>query len=176
MRKLLPSIDYLHECFDYDTMSGLVRWRLRPDYHFSSIGRADSFNCKHRGKVINSSNNHNYLWVWLDGTFYLLHRVIWKMMTGTEPPETLDHKDRNKINNEWENLRAASAAQNIINKETVWSRSGVLGVRKCSRGSGWEARIRYRRKSIQIGTYKTKAEAIAARKAAEKEYYGDFAP
>lgn len=176
MRKRLPPVEYLHECFDYDPLSGLLRWRMRPDYHFRSVPRADAFNHKHRGRIINGCNNHGYLWVWISGKIYLSHRIIYKMMTGQEPPETLDHKDRDNKNNEWENLREASVAENIINKIAAWGKSGVLGVRKCSRGDHWEARIKYKRKSIQIGTYRTQEEAIAARKAAEKAYYGEFAP
>jgi hypothetical protein len=107
---------------------------------------------------------------------YLAHRIIWKLVTGQEPPTHLDHHDRNKKNDVWGNIRLSTPAKNIINQDTRRQNTGFTGVKLSKTGKCWEARIGYQKRYIHLGTYKTKQEAAQARKLAEKTYYGDHAP
>ena len=54
--------------------------------------------------------------------------------------------------------------------------SGQIGVSYSSQFHKWRAYVGDNRKYISLGYYKTKEEAIAARLAGEKKYYGEFAP
>lgn len=43
------------------------------------------------------------------GGSVLLHRLAWTIMTGEEPPSMIIHRDGDKTNNRWDNLRDGSA-------------------------------------------------------------------
>ena len=52
--------------------------------------------------------------------------------------------------------------------------SGVRGVYYVKRSNKWRARIKFRGKLINLGTYTTIEEAAKARKRAEDEIFGEF--
>lgn len=54
------------------------------------------------------------------------------------------------------------------------NKSGVRGVHYRQKDNAWEAKIFFKGKSYYLLQSKDKEKAIAARKAAEKEIYGDF--
>jgi hypothetical protein len=96
--KTLPTAEYLHAAFDYDPLTGVIRWR----------GRRGNKKAGHLEK--------GYLNLTIDGVHYRAARVIWKLITGDEPPEIVDHIDRVKLNNRWSNLRAATPSQSLRNR------------------------------------------------------------
>ena len=57
------------------------------------------------------------------------------------------------------------------NKASTRSTSGIRGVYKGKRMGTWRAAIMIKGKTIELGTYDTKEEAAAARKAGEEVYY-----
>lgn len=88
----------------------------------------------------------------------------------------VDHKDRNKANNQRENLRAATQSQNIANsslrKDSV---SGFKGVTWAAREQKWKAEIKVNGKSKFLGYFDEPAEGGAAYSRAAKQYFGEFA-
>lgn len=52
--------------------------------------------------------------------------------------------------------------------------SGVRGVYFDKKSGKWRARLRFQRKIMDFGSYLNFEDAVAARKAAEKEYFGAF--
>lgn len=115
-----------------------------------------------------------YLSVGINDRMYRVHRVIWKMMTGEEPPMTIDHIDHDRANNRWCNLRIASKREQAWNlgmhKDNASGFKGVLRVK-----SKWYARIningvtRYHR-----GGFDTPQEAGAAYETMAREAHGEF--
>lgn len=88
-----------------------------------------------------------------------------------------DHENRNPLDNRKANLRKATQQENVRNKSIQKNNtSGVTGVGYLSNTGSWRARITYNEKSIYLGTFKNKDEAIKARLMAEKKYFGEFAP
>lgn len=84
----------------------------------------------------------------------------------------IDHIDHNTLNNQKSNLRICSNADNIRNgKLRVNNKSGYTGVRYRKDRKKWYAYIKVNYKNITLGTYKTKEEAINARKEAEIKYF-----
>ena len=88
-----------------------------------------------------------------------------------------DHKNRNTLDNRKENFRQASSLENARNRSVPNNNtSGVIGV-SWHKGKGkWQTRIMVDYKSIYIGAFLNKEDAIKARLRAEAKYYGNFAP
>jgi hypothetical protein len=108
-----------------------------------------------------------------------LHRIILSRVLGFEltPDQEVDHVRGNGLLNTRENLRLASHAENVRNRATYKNNSsGIRGVRWRERDHGWVAGIRINGKGMHLGTFDSQADAIAARLAAEREYFGEFAP
>jgi hypothetical protein len=103
-----------------------------------------------------------------------MHRVI--LGLGFNCPEIkVDHADLDTLNNQKENLRKCSNAQNLRNRTaTVLSRLQTKGVRK--RGRKYEARITNEfGKLIRIGLFCSLSAAAKAYNEAAIKYHGEFA-
>lgn len=96
-------------------------------------------------------------------------------MTG-EQPDDIDHIDGDGLNNKWSNLRSVSHNLNGKNQKMhTTNTSGVSGVYYRKDSGRWRAKIMVDNKQINLGTFKNKDDAIAARKEAEikHNFYGD---
>jgi hypothetical protein len=171
--RTFPPADYLEECFLYDECSGKLFWKRRPRKHFVNENAFAVWNSRFAGKEALYVDAHGYGIVRLDGVNRKVHRVIWKLKTGEEPPVTIDHADRNKTNNRWKNIRAATYSQNNMNKALPLPRSGHHGVYR--QNGRWSAGISTPKGPVSIGVFTTKEEAVRARKAKVAELYGEFA-
>ena len=159
----LPPASDLWEIFDYKPLTGELVWK--------KTRRTDCI-----GKVVGSPNKSGYLVTVVGGKMYQLHRLVWVWLHGNDPGAIeVDHKDRNKLNNRWHNLRLADWTQNKINsKRQSNNTTGVRGVDK--RGNRYVARIRLRNNRQYLGSFASLEEASAAYKKAAEELHGEFAP
>ena len=95
-------------------------------------------------------------------------------MTGEDPGEMeVDHKDRDRQNNRWDNLRLATVSQNRMNCG-IKSRSGLPKGVKFNKGR-YGARIVVDKVDHWLGTFDTPEEACQAYKAAANDLHGEFA-
>lgn len=121
------------------------------------------------GDIVGKKTSHGYYRVGIDKVLYQVHRVIWLWHYGYFPEHTIDHINRNKIDNRIENLREASKQCNMRNSNVKkCNRSGVTGVSWQTDNKRWDAGIRINKKSIHIGSSKDFLEAVAMRLAAEQ--------
>lgn len=92
-----------------------------------------------------------------------LHRII------TNCPKGLyvDHINHNPSDNRKCNLRICEPWQNALNKKNV------KGIWK-TKYNTFVAEIRFNNQRIRLGSFKTEAEALKARKEAEIKYFGEF--
>jgi len=106
-----------------------------------------------------------YLTATIGGKRKHLHRYIMSKKTGL----IIDHINKNKLDNRVKNLRHANKRGNSFNTNLmVTNSSGKTGV-YFSKGRGeYIANISLLGKTLYLGSYKTKAEAVAARIGAEK--------
>ncbi len=171
--KLLPSADYLRTCLDYEPETGVLRWKERPCEHFANAHIWMAWNAAHAGKAAGIRRKYHRIKFVQYPHLYLAHRIIWKWVTGEDPPSDIDHKDRNRLNNRWANLRLATRVQAVWNRELPRKVNPHRGVFPSSQGK-WRARIRIGGIQRHLGTFSTVEEAAAAYEAAARKIHGDF--
>ncbi len=89
----------------------------------------------------------------------------------------IDHiSDLNSgLDNRRSNLRSVTSSQNSMNTRiSKNNKSGVTGVCWDNQHKKWMARIHANRKTIHLGFFKQKEDAITARKKAEIKYFGEY--
>lgn len=164
----LPSREVLAHYFAYDRETGALTWRVRPCHNVFAGDKA--------GTV----SPQGYLRVMLKKRLLNVHRIVWKLETGEEPPAEMDHINGNPADNRLCNLRAATHAQNQRNKGLSKNNAcGFKGVRwdghSGSRSRPWRAAIRINGKRHYLGKFATPEEAHAAYQAATIQFHGAFA-
>lgn len=102
-----------------------------------------------RAKIgdIAGHKSKDYITIRIDKKLYHAQVLAFFYMTGKWPQYDIDHKDLNKTNNIWENLREATRSQNGGNKtKYITNKSGIKGVSWSKRQNKWVAQITIRRK------------------------------
>ncbi|KAA0995497.1 HNH endonuclease [Pseudomonas sp. ANT_J12] len=151
----------LREMIAYDPLTGLFTWKVD--------------HCRRQaGDPAGSKKPDGYIYLKLLGQTYGAHRVAWMLVTGDWPVVAVDHRDGVRSNNEWENLRLATRAQNSANVPPRGA-SGLKGATFNKREQRWKAQICIRGKQTCLGTFHTAEQAHAAYIAAADRYQGQFA-
>ena len=147
--KELPSRDELLRVFIYNPDTGILLWQKRqPNTRGAKI-----FNARFAGKCAGTIRE-GYLSVEYNNLSYFAHRIIWKIVTGMEPPEWIDHEDGNPLNNKWNNIRSASHAQNMWNTDLFQNNtSGFRGVSWIKAHRKWRAAISVNGQKIHLGYF-----------------------
>jgi hypothetical protein len=169
-RKL--SKELLRERLDYDPLTGIFKWRPRCNY-------PDNWNTKYAGKPAGYLSGKGYILIRLtingERGSYLASRLAFIYMVGECPP-LVDHKDRNRQNDRWENLRGATRFENAHNSAMQSNnKSGFKGVDYRKERGKWRAMICVNRRPIHLGFFSSPEEAHAAYCAAAEKYHRDFA-
>ncbi|TGQ35329.1 HNH endonuclease [Mesorhizobium sp. M4B.F.Ca.ET.214.01.1.1] len=146
----------------YDPETGALTWRV-------------ARGCR-TGALAGTRTSHGYTQVEIDYRLYKAHRVIWLLMTGRWPKQLLDHRNGMRADNRWKNLREATPVQNSRNRRPgKRNSSGTVGVSFVASTQRWEAYIGLDNRCVTLGRFTDKDKAIAARREAEKQHYGEFA-
>jgi hypothetical protein len=112
----------------------------------------------------------------IDGRYKVMTHAIFHVMTQRWPQSghVIDHRDRDRTNNKWLNLREATHAENIRNADR--------GTRFHGASEGLEQGVQKRRtgyvvslQQIYYGTYQSKIEANQVARQVRGELYGEFA-
>lgn len=160
----------LSAALDYDPMTGVLTWKHRAD-------REVSWNTRRAGQPAGSVLPVGYVYVMLEGKPRLAHRLIWLMTYGEMPSGQIDHINRDRTDNRLANLRLVSQSQNSMNGSKRGNNtSGVIGVSFDRSKAHWRADITVNGQQHYLGRFASKDDAIAARRAAEAEHFGDYAP
>lgn len=155
----------LIELLDFDPETGAFAWRQR--------NGNPSFNARFCGKRVGAVHPTGYLIIQVDGGSYLAHRLAWLHVTGQWPKNEIDHKNGNKLDNSFNNLRPATRSQNAANRIGN-STTGYKGVYQKTSGR-YQAMINTDGRTIGLGTFDTPEEAHAAYFNASTFFHGDFA-
>ncbi len=104
-----------------------------------------------------------------------LHKIIAKRMN-LDLSNEIDHIDRDRLNNQRNNLRPATSSQNSANsKANVRNTSGYKGVHWRKERRKWQAKIQVEGERIYLGNFDTPEEASEAYNQAADYYFGEFA-
>lgn len=161
--KPLPSLDRLNELFVYDAASGDLRWKTIPQ-HFKRAKVGD---------LVGAIGAKGYRVVGIARVYYLVHRIIWKMVTGSDPVDQIDHIDGDRLNNRWANFRPISNGQNIWNSKL--RKDNALGVKGVHLKRGrYRAVLSGNGKQKHIGCFATLEEAAAAWRSAASKQRGQY--
>lgn len=157
-----PTVERLREALDYDPLTGRLTWKVR-------VARPARV-----GAEAGTTDPRGYRQVQLDGCQVLAHIVIWALVTGEWPDFDLDHRDLNRANNRWVNLRPATGSQNAANTKRL--RSNTTGFKGTTFAVGkYQASITVEGKYRYLGRFESAEEAHAAYARAAQEAFGDYA-
>lgn len=130
------------EHFKYDPITGvIIRLNRQGNYQAGTV-------C--------DSKLGKYLKVTLDGVAYLQHRVAWYLHNNEQPPQVIDHIDKDGTNNCIANLRAATTSTNQMNIDVhTRSKTGIKGIMPIRNGTLFRAEVcvdgkRYQKHSKDI--------------------------
>lgn len=160
MKKSKPSVNLVRELLSYDQESGEFKWIKKPSDKIMV------------GQKAGHLATHGYISITIGKVHIYAHHIAWALMTG-EWPKQIDHKDGNRANNSWNNLRKATTQQNAANKRKYPTASLPKGVKKSRKV--YCAQIMFDGENIYLGTYKTPELAHEAYVQASKKYFGEFA-
>lgn len=110
------------------------------------------------------------------GTHIQITHIIWVLMYGRWPEEEIDHRDKDRSNNKFSNLRECTRTSNMQNRR--WNNPNGKGVTFRGEkpiGRQWQAQIQVNKKKMQLGFYATAEEAAEAYRQAALEHHGEFA-
>ena len=158
----LPDYDELHRIFDYNPETGLLKTKV--SRRRTKIGDEPGF-----------VNNLGYKVVKIDYLAYFSHRIIYKMMTGTDPIG-VDHINGVRDDNRWCNLRECTQQQNTYNKViNPQNKIGTKCISKVNRKNPYRVRVRVNGIRINVGSFKTLEQAEQAYKEFVDKHHGEFA-
>lgn len=91
-------------------------------------------------------------------------------------PKVVDHIDRNPMNDNIANLRAATRSQNNMNMSCIRGLTSIYkGVYLMKNRTTWESSIKINGKRKYLGTFKIETDAAIAYNKAANELFGEFA-
>ncbi len=158
------SVGALREYLDYDPKTGFLRWKKVPSNRVKV------------GAVAGTRRKAGYLSVSLHCNNMLAHRLVWAYVTGEWPKSRIDHRNMDRADNRFENLRLTTNSQNMANMHKRRSNvSGYKGVTWHPKIQRYTANIKVGMKPIYLGCFTDPASAHEAYRKAAAKHFGEFA-
>jgi len=147
---------------NYDPQTGAITWSVQEPVR-GYYARTN--------KWLGHKTSEGYLRVKIAGRFMQAHVLAWRIQTGAWPEQIIDHRDRDRSNNRWGNLRQATPLQNLGNRSLNKNNtSGYRGVSWSKARSKWQARVGHK----CVGYFDSKQAAYDAYLAAASATFGDY--
>jgi hypothetical protein len=156
MKKLTQ--ERLKEVLHYNPDTGIFTWKVM-------VGK--------RAKVGTIPGYHHcgYIYMGVDNHGYPAHHLAFLYMEGYLPEHDIDHINRIRDDNRWDNLRHVSRSCNLRNTSVrSTNKSGVTGVGWDKGKKKWGSCIGVNCKVKHLGGFDNLKEAVQARWEAEVKY------
>lgn len=166
-------IEYVWQVLRYNPETGDLVWKERPLTLFKEERIGKSWNSRYSGQVAGTLKK-GYLMVYLKGSQFAAHRIVWAMVKGEQPPAVIDHINGNPLDNRIENLRESTPQDNAKNMfAPITNTSGVVGVHWSATRCRWVAQGYVtedgKAKTIPLGRFVEFEDAVEARRRWEIE-------
>lgn len=176
MARPIITCEIVRDLLSYAPETGIFTWRYRDRKYCESDKTQKIWNTRYAGKKAGVLRE-GYITIKIFYYPFAAHRLAYLYMTGSFPSMDVDHIDRNKSNNRFENLRAVSKFVNQQNRFNPRTDSGtqIIGAQKSGKKNSkkFYSRIRVNGKYHHLGTFDTAAQAGAAYLAAKKALHPD---
>ena len=166
------SVEALRDIFVYHPDTGVVTWR----FGIPSRKKSETWTPNTAGEKVHINRSGRYARIWFNKQGYYVHRIAFAYMVG-HWPLMVDHVNQDKQDNRWSNLRECTTVENSHNRRS--GKYGACGIRKCTKPNTknpYRVCIVVNGNEINLGRFPTADLATAARRDAEKKYFGEFAP
>lgn len=150
--------DRLIDVLNYDEKTGVFTWKKKTS------------NRVRIGDVAGCVTKSGYSYISIDGFRVFAHRLAFLYMTGKFPLLIVDHIDRDKSNNKWENLREASLFLNSKNNYRNETEGHVHGVSFDTFSNKWRGQI-WANGRYFSRRFSKKIDAVLWRKSKENELH-----
>jgi hypothetical protein len=161
----------MSETLTHDRLLHLVRYEELTGLFWSRFGRSGVPGSRPLGHV----EKNGYRRLRVDGYRVLAHRLAWFYVTGSWPDKDVDHKNLQRDDNAWENLRLATDSQNHANTMGGRGRSGLKGAHWNGARGYWQSYIKVEGRNYFLGRFTDPEAAHAAYSAAAIRHFGQFA-
>jgi hypothetical protein len=154
----------LRELLEYNPATGIFTRRV------------STSNAIKAGDVAGWTDGHGYTCISLLNETWKAHRLAHFYMTGQWPSADIDHKDTDRSNNRWDNLRESTRTQNLANARLSQANtSGLKGASFHKSTGKWRATISVGDRQRYLGLFDCKAAAHFAYLIEADRLHGEFA-
>jgi hypothetical protein len=166
-----PTPELLRKLLRYEPETGKLFWLPRPESMFPAPRDCNAWNTRQANKeAFTATGAHGYRVGAVFNRNYRLHRVAYAIYHGYWPKKAIDHINGDVADNRIANLRDVTMAVNMKNQKIrSTNTSGYNGVSFHGKTGKWRATIKVGHKSKHLGLYSNIEDAVAARKAADKQ-------
>lgn len=142
------------------------------DPHTGAFTRLKPAGNRAAGTPIGNRTRKGYLKARVLGQYVKLHRLAWFYVTGVWPEREIDHINRVKDDNRFDNLRDVGTSENCLNQVEPRknNRTGLLGVHSVRKTGRFRATCSIKGEKHHLGVFATPEEAHAAYVAFKKEH------
>ena len=161
-------IDKLLSLYCYDPETGLITRKIDAGYRWKA------------GQIAGSKTGEGYIEIKVQGKVIGAHRIAWMLYYKENPPEFIDHINRDPSDNRICNLRAATKSQNGANRVALSNnKTGIKGCyfvksKNPNMDGAWRAQCRVGKKLHDLGRHKTVELAQAAYNEFANKVFGDY--
>lgn len=170
MAKRYPTQKFLKSIMRYNKRTGVFTWKRRSDV-------PHRINKQHAGKRAGSVSTNGRRIIKIDGIFYYASILAWIYVTGRQSKFEIDHKNRIKSDDRFNNLREATHAQNSRNRvHPTVPKSGERNIHFHTESNVYMVKFMINRRYRYFGSFRTVAEAIPVRDRVARKLHGKFSP